>query len=404
MDNGKKILFLNTYQKKGGAARATWNMFNALKHSNINVKHLSLFGEEKGNNYTYIFKLNGLAYFLSLLIRGMIEFFLRIKFRDKSSIKFSINYTILPGIEHKWIEEADVLFFNWTNDGFFKVEQIIKYSKIKDVIWFLHDMWPFTGGCHYSMDCKKYSNKCDICPNLGSKKSSETLKQIRVKKELKEITFIGASDWIISMFSISNLSKQNTISYIPLFYDRKNLRTNNKIKYTSNYKKVISFGAVGGPKNQIKGFDYFISALKKIISENDLSLKILIFGSDQSINIDINGCEIINMGKVKAFEKIVEIYSMSDVYVNSSLAESFGQTTLESLFCNTPVVAFKNTGADSIIEHKKNGFLAEYKNINSLADGILFCLSLEFEDGYFEKFSKKVFIRNFEKKVLSKIT
>ena len=29
-------------------------------------------------------------------------------------------------------------------------------------------MWAFTGGCHYTLGCFKYKNKCSHCPQLGS--------------------------------------------------------------------------------------------------------------------------------------------------------------------------------------------------------------------------------------------
>jgi len=72
---------------------------------------------------------------------------------------------------------------------------------------------------------------------------------------------------------------------------------------------------------------------------------------------------------------MADLYSMADVYVNPSLQESFGYTILESMLCGTPVVAF-NTGAVSeIIDHKQNGYLADYKSAEDLAKGIMWILS-----------------------------
>ena len=58
-----------------------------------------------------------------------------------------------------------------------------------------------------------------------------------------------------------------------------------------------------------------------------------------------------------------------------SKVETFGQTATESMACGTPVVAFNNTGLSDIVEHKKNGYLAELLNIHDLAKGILWILN-----------------------------
>ena len=36
----------------------------------------------------------------------------------------------------------------------------------KPVIWTLHDMNPFTGGCHYSGDCVQFEIDCHKCPQI----------------------------------------------------------------------------------------------------------------------------------------------------------------------------------------------------------------------------------------------
>lgn len=42
----------------------------------------------------------------------------------------------------------------------------------KPIVWTMHDMWPFTGICHYASDCDKYTKECHYCPLLfkGGKK------------------------------------------------------------------------------------------------------------------------------------------------------------------------------------------------------------------------------------------
>ena len=69
------------------------------------------------------------------------------------------------------------------------------------------------------------------------------------------------------------------------------------------------------------------------------------------------------------------LYSMADVYVNPSLQESFGYTILESMLCGTPVVAFRTGAVSELVAHKENGYLADYKSVEDLAEGIMWVLS-----------------------------
>ena len=67
-----------------------------------------------------------------------------------------------------------------------------------------------------------------------------------------------------------------------------------------------------------------------------------------------------------------KLYCLADVYITTSRSESFGLTIVESLCCNTPVVAFNVGGVSDIIDHKINGYLAEPFNMNDIKNGLVF--------------------------------
>ena len=93
-------------------------------------------------------------------------------------------------------------------------------------------------------------------------------------------------------------------------------------------------------------------------------------------------------------EDLIEIYSSVDLVVMPSLIEAFGQVALEAAACNVPTVGFGNTGIQEIIIHKKNGYIAEFKNSEDLYEGIKWCL----EDknlGYLKKECRKIAKKSF---------
>jgi glycosyltransferase involved in cell wall biosynthesis len=57
-------------------------------------------------------------------------------------------------------------------------------------------------------------------------------------------------------------------------------------------------------------------------------------------------------------EQLATLYASADLLLFPSLTETFGNVTLESLACATPVLAFDCAAAGEFITHKTNGWLA----------------------------------------------
>lgn len=126
----------------------------------------------------------------------------------------------------------------------------------------------------------------------------------------------------------------------------------------------------------IKGIDKAIKAIKHL---NSLKLKLLIVGDGPELN------RLINYTKKNSLEKQVlffnkthtpeEYFSISDAFLMTSTYEPFGQTILEAMSSELPVVGFKSDGVyiktatDEMIEDNINGFLCNY-SIEDLASAM----------------------------------
>ena len=83
------------------------------------------------------------------------------------------------------------------NNGFFNLSDINEIKK--PIVWTMRDMWVFSGGCHYSLGCQKYKNKCFSCPQLSSNffYDLSSYNQNRKKKYYKKnIKFVAVSNWL----------------------------------------------------------------------------------------------------------------------------------------------------------------------------------------------------------------
>ncbi len=281
---------------------------------------------------------------------------------------------------HPKILEADVIMLHWVN-SFISDKSIRRLARLrKPIIWVMHDMWVFTGGCHYDLYCGKYEKECGCCPLFGTYfKKDISYWNLRRKKNLfnqTAITFVAISKWEENCASTSLALRQKNIVRIPnpinidIFrpLDRETLRAENKV----SDKKVILFGADKALENPIKGFRYLIEALKYLAGDE---YQVICFGeAPEDKRITPENIPVRYLGMIREEEVLAEWYSIADVFVSPSLQEGFGYTVCEALACGTPATTFAVGGLLDQIMHKENGYLAKPCDAKDLAEGIRYCI------------------------------
>ena len=73
-------------------------------------------------------------------------------------------------------------------------------------------------------------------------------------------------------------------------------------------------------------------------------------------------------------KQMARLYNAVDAYVTPSLEDNLPNTIVEALSCGVPCVGFNVGGIPEMIDHRKNGYLAEARNAEDLAEGIRFIL------------------------------
>src|SRR5690606_37463645 len=95
--------------------------------------------------------------------------------------------------------DADVVHLHWINGGMARIEDIAAIRK--PIVWSLHDMWAFTGGCHYDGECGRYTLQCGACPVLGSEDPNDLSRKVFERKArtfaaTRNMTIVGLSGWM----------------------------------------------------------------------------------------------------------------------------------------------------------------------------------------------------------------
>jgi len=135
---------------------------------------------------------------------------------------------------------------------------------------------------------------------------------------------------------------------------------------------LLLFGAVGGTNDPCKGFSVLQEALSRMRSEPMAKdIELIVFGEGEPrYPVDL-GYPVHYVGHIHDDLTLRILYSAADVMLVPSAIEAFGQTAAEANACGTPVVAFDTSGLRDIVEHRRNGYLAEAFDPEDFAAGIL---------------------------------
>jgi glycosyltransferase involved in cell wall biosynthesis len=308
------------------------------------------------------------------LIRPSLDQLPLVRYATKSGQLFSPS--MLPGIKLEKLLldlKPDLIHFHWITGGMMRIEEL------KDVnipmFWSLHDMWPFTGGCHYTDSCVKYKTNCHSCPVLDSKASPDISSRIQKRKRKaygsnKNLTVIGLSKWIAKAAGDSRIFSDSTIVNLPNPIDTNTFSPVNKSEARKllglpENKKLVLFGAMSATQDRRKGWPELRDALDKI---SDSFTELVIFGSsadDYKYPLPVKF-----MGTLHDDLTLKVLYSACDVMVVPSRQENLANTIMEAMACGLPVVGFGIGGNSDMVNHKVNGYLAEPYSSDDLAFGI----------------------------------
>jgi glycosyltransferase involved in cell wall biosynthesis len=370
------ILHLTNYEDTG-AGRAALRLHQGLLKENLASLMLVL---QKKSNESSVISLQPQIAFAKKIQEKLFGRTLSEIFTDNQI--FSINATPSLLLDRVQQFNPSIINLHWVGWEYVRIEDINKFQV--PLVWTLQDMWPFTGGCHYSQKCDRYTNSCGACPQLQSHQESDLSRWVWQRKAKAwrklNLTIVAPSQWMAECASASSLFKDLRVEVIPFCLDTEQYQPipQQKARQLLNLpqdKQLVLFGAINATEDTRKGFHLLIPALQNLSqSEWKERIELVVFGSSPPEKpIDL-GFKTHYLGHLNDEIALANAYSAVDVMIVPSLQESFGQTASESLACGTPVVAFNATGLKDIVDHQENGYLVKPYEIEDLAKGIAWIL------------------------------
>ena len=367
-----KILHIGYSDTKGGAAIAMMRLHNSLIQQNIDSK--VLVAEKLSNDPNVI----GPTKSLDLIINNLKQILVRQKkyiFKNNEQYSHSINFfrsNILKKISEI---NPDIVNLHWVNNELLSIGQIGNIKK--PLVWTFVDMWPMCGGEHYT-DSQRYKVGYLKNNNNNTSKGIDLNKFLWQKKKkkwnLKINNIVCISEWLKNKTKESYLFKNSNIIKINCYIDLKvwkpiDQKIARNILDLPQDKKLFLFVSTNGINDKRKGFNFIDSSLNNLLIKRD-DFELIILGNGRGINKKSYNYRVVD----KIFDgnpiELRLLYSACDLVLAPSTLEAFGQVALEASACGIPSVAFRRTGIEDIIEHKTNGYLANYLDQDDFNKGI----------------------------------
>lgn len=407
-----KVTLINHSDTLGGASVVTYRLMQALQNAGVDAQMLVSIKSGQNDHVTQISSRHFRNY---AFLMERINIFTRNGFSRDNLFKISTATHGLPVSKHPLVTNADVIVLNWINQGTLSLDEIDKIARLgKPIVWWMHDMWCLTGACHHALECDHYKHQCGKCRFIGDGSDKNDLSHITWLKKNKIFTnpnihYVAVSNWLANKAKESELLRNADISVIHHAFPVDFFKTtpSNDIPAQllglPNNKKLILMGAAR-LDDPIKGVGYAIDAINLFVAQYPNEAKdceLVLFGDirDSSLLTRIK-MPYHHIGRINDNKTLRHLYAMSSVVLSTSTYETLGATLIEGQAAGCVPVAFAHDGRGDIIDHKKNGYRAENKSTQDIADGIAWAINNaptrdSLHDSVRNRFSNDVIARQF---------
>lgn len=270
--------------------------------------------------------------------------------------------------------EADIVNLHWVAD-FIDYQRFFPFAERMPLVWTMHDMNPFTGGCHYDLECGRFTSQCGACPQLGSSRQNDLSRAIHRRKAAalstlspERVRLVAGSRWLTDEAKKSSLLSRFSITTIHYGIDTSIFRPRNGSALRASLdipsSAFVVLFAADHLSNHRKGLAFLLKALHRLPKNHQIYL--LTAGSAGTASLDLPFPHI-HLGYLSTETMLSLFYSAGDCFVIPSLQEVFGLTALEAMACATPVVGFATGGIPDMVKPGESGLLAPTGDVSDLS-------------------------------------
>jgi glycosyltransferase involved in cell wall biosynthesis len=234
----------------------------------------------------------------------------------------------LVGIPRELLDAADVIHLHGIN-GALPVSTLAKLWPAKRIIWTLHDMNPFTGVCHYALDCEGFRSSCSSCPAVKTVFQSAVAVSLDRKfsaiATLRDLTVVSPSEWLADQARSSAVLAGHTINVINNPINSAFLVEEESTESGGDTSELVIAVVAQNLSDPVKNVREVANALRAV-SMLVPPARLMLIGRGGS---EFEGDGITRLGPLTPAEMAIEL-GRCDVLVSSSRAENSPLVILEA--------------------------------------------------------------------------
>ncbi len=278
---------------------------------------------------------------------------------------FSCARSFGQSFEVEKLRTDAVLHLHWV-EGVISPNQITTLLRSgKRIVWTLHDMVPFTGGCHYSHDCFGYESDCSNCPQVRSA-FQPAVSRSHSNKNVFEFSFpnltvVATTEWMAEKARQSKIFSNSSVVVIPnpvsyeIFSKASAITSDTGVKPKSpNQLKLVLIA--NDLADETKGVEKLLGAAQaaRVLSGSKISLTLIGKNGHRFANNEGIDCR----GELTQ-SQISECLLDCDALISASVAESFGLTIVEAAILGIPSIVLGSSGSSELVAHGVTGWVVE---------------------------------------------
>ena len=377
-----KVVHLSTFDIAGGAARAAYRLHSGLRKAGVES---SMFVREARTKDRSVVRFEPTNTFWGRAERRIRREQIQRKLRpsihpvSERFEPFRIDRSEYGTDVFSQLPAHDIVNLHWVADFVDYPSFLGALSTGRRVVWTLHDMNAFTGGCHYDLGCGRYLSQCGECPQLRAPATNDLSSEIwKRKKSLfdrlpeDQIHFATPSSWLAEEVKRSPILGRFPLSVIPYGLDLRDFAPRDvgsarEVFGIPREAKVILFVADGLPLFR-KGFEVLMQVLEHIKARIPRLHLVTVGHNSPDLGHRIPHT---SLGHVNNDRLLSNIYSAADLLVIPSLQDNLPNTVLESMACGTPAVGFDVGGIPDMVQHGRTGLLVPPYEATALGAAML---------------------------------
>ncbi len=285
------------------------------------------------------------------------------------------------------MDAADIIQLHWIA-GTVDVCRDVEFLRGRPIVWTLHDLNPFTGGCHYAEGCLGFERYCGRCPQLGSSEENDYSREqwLRKKAAYREldITVVCPSRWLAELARRSTLFRKAAVHVIPngaptdVFKPLNRAAIRRALEIPEGTFTVL-FGA-DYLKTRRKGYAELAAALELLRDASPEAPLVLTFGNADNADLGKLPVRRLHLGTLHDPTQVAMAYNAADCLALPSLEDNLPNMALEALACGLPVAGFATGGIPDMVTDGETGRLAPTGDCRELAACIAWLRDLPEKD------------------------